>query len=256
MGPITGYYYQMDARELFEKYVLCINPSQLWFLWMLFWVFVMAWPMWKLISKSIYHAFIIAALLWCVGIVGGKFLPNMYCICTAFQYMPFFCIGIQIRVRQGQMRQLIISRFPIPLWLLADIALFGLNRISELGYLDAIPKLTILIPNVLHAVGAVTAFVVLQEIAGKTNWKKNKTFATLSRYSMPMYLFHQQIIYFVIVWLNGRINPYINAGLNFIISCAGAMAISWVLMRFNSTRVLIGEGRKLSGQTVRPAKGI
>ena len=84
------------------------------------------------------------------------------------------------------------------------------------------------------------AFEALQTLAIKINWKKRRTIKTIASYSMPMYLFHQQIIYFGIVLLNGRINPWINAGINFAIALIGSFLISWILVQWKVTRVLIG----------------
>ena len=58
---------------------------------------------------------------------------------------------------------------------------------------------------------------------------------------MPMYLFHQQIIYFTIYWLNGKVNPYLHAGINFVAALVGSFIISSILMRWKVTRFLIGE---------------
>lgn len=58
---------------------------------------------------------------------------------------------------------------------------------------------------------------------------------------MAIYLFHQQIIYFTIIWLNGKVNPYLNAIVNFIVALVLSSLISTLLMRFKVTRVLIGE---------------
>lgn len=56
-----------------------------------------------------------------------------------------------------------------------------------------------------------------------------------------MYLFHQQIIYFVIVALDGKVNPWVNVGMNFIVVVIGSFLISALLMRWKITRFLIGE---------------
>lgn len=85
------------------------------------------------------------------------------------------------------------------------------------------------------------AWSVLQAVAGKVNWQRSKVFKTLSTYSMPMYLFHQQIIYFSIVWLNGVVNPWINAVVNCVAAIFGSFIISALLMKWRRTRILIGE---------------
>lgn len=94
---------------------------------------------------------------------------------------------------------------------------------------------------ILHIVGSIMAWSIPQMLANKVNWQKSKVLNMLSSYSMPMYLFHQQIIYFTIMWLNGKVNPWINAGANFVIALAGSFIISWILMHWKSTWFLIGE---------------
>ena len=56
-----------------------------------------------------------------------------------------------------------------------------------------------------------------------------------------MYLFHQQIIYFSLTILDGVVNPWINAGVNFIVATVGAYIISAILMKWKITRFLVGE---------------
>lgn len=58
---------------------------------------------------------------------------------------------------------------------------------------------------------------------------------------MPIYLFHQQVIYVCIFLLNGLINPYIHAALNFIVAMIVSLLISIMTMKFKWTKFLIGE---------------
>ena len=238
--PVSQYFYKWDTIEVLKKYVLCINPSQLWFLWMLFWVFIMAWPLWKWMSSLRYIGTAIALVLFCIGVVGSQLMPNVFCIWTAFQYIPFFYVGICVRLKQEQGKKLWIEKIPLFRWILVDILLFVMNLMVEdrkIGF----SHLGIITGFAVHLIGAITAFLVLERIAEKVNWRKNRICVVLSKYSMPMYLFHQQLVYFVIFWLNGKVNPYINAGMNFVVSILGSMIISWILMKFKITRFLIGE---------------
>ena len=61
---------------------------------------------------------------------------------------------------------------------------------------------------------------------------------------MPVYLFHQQIIYFAIILLNGKVNPWIHMIANFAIAVTGALIISIILMKWKITRFLLGESSK------------
>lgn len=71
--------------------------------------------------------------------------------------------------------------------------------------------------------------------------QNNKNFKIILSYSMPMYLFHQQIIYLSIVTLNGKVNPWINTDINFIVAFIGSFSISTIFMRWKGIRFLIGE---------------
>lgn len=238
--PISQYFMKYDKVEVLKKYVLCINPSQLWFLWMLFWIFMIAWPLWKLLSSSVYVGTVIATALFCIGVVGSKVIPNLFCIWTAFLYMPYFYIGIYIRLEQEREKKVWIEKIPLFFWVLAEILIYILNLMVVKGKID-FSHFVILTEFAVHMVGAITAFLVLQRIAECVNWRKKRVCVVLAKYSMPMYLFHQQLIYFSIFWLNGKVHPYFNAVVNFAVAIIGSFIISWGLMKFRITKFLIGE---------------
>lgn len=121
-------------------------------------------------------------------------------------------------------------------WFIAWIFLFIINIAL---YLSGI--LEIVIEVCLNIVGSIAAFVTLQELAMHVQWKKSKNFMRFSKCSIPMYLFHQQIIYITIFCLNGIVNPYINAAINYVVSTDVSVLISVVLLRYKWTRRLIGK---------------
>ena len=93
----------------------------------------------------------------------------------------------------------------------------------------------------VHIVGALMAFVILQKLSAKLNWKKSRAFVFFSKHSMPIYLFHQQVIYLLIFFLNGKLNPYVHAFVNIVGALIISLLISCVMMKFKLTRLLIGE---------------
>lgn len=78
-------------------------------------------------------------------------------------------------------------------------------------------------------------FVILQKISVHVQWQNNKIFNKFISSSMPMYLFHQQIIYFTIYWLNGKVDPYINVCINFVLAIFGSFVISNIFLKFKMT---------------------
>ena len=145
-----------------------------------------------------------------------------------------------MRIQANEEEQFIES-VPWYLWIVADLAVFAGTIIigRKNGTLYSI--IAVGLSLILHIVGSIMAWKILQTLADKVKWKSSKAFEAMSAYSMPMYLFHQQIIYFTIVWLNGVVNPWVNAGVNFVVAIIGAFFISEFLMEWKATRFLIGE---------------
>ena len=241
VAPISEYFFKWNWEYLVKKYILCINPSQLWFLWMLFGVFAIVWPLRKVLIEKPISGWTIAIAFYGIGIIGGKAIPNVFCIWTACQYISFFFIGMRIRVKSERRERLITEMVPWYCWMIADWVLFAGNVIAgrQNGFIWSV--ITVGTSFLLHVVGSMMAWTVLQKLASHIHWQNNKVFKRLSYYSMGMYLFHQQIIYFSIVALNGVVNPWVNAAVNFIVAMVGSIMISAVFMKWKCTRFLIGE---------------
>lgn len=235
--PFTMYYFQIEAVEILKSYALGILPSQLWFLLMLFFVFMIFYPLNSFLEKHNVGGVLTVLVIYGIGLVGSKVLPNVFQILTACQYLIFFWLGFKIR----QYGSDTLMKIPSLIWIAVDVLLFIL--VQYLSGFDAtiIKLLNLGFTFLLHIVGALMAFVVLQKLANRVNWKESKVFSLLSKNSMPVYLFHQQVIYVFISLLNGMINPYLHAGINFIGAMAISLLISTLLMKFKWTRFLIGE---------------
>lgn len=241
VAPISDYFFRLGIAELFKKYILCINPSQLWFLWMLFGVFTIVWPIRNVMIEKHIIGWAISFVFYGVGIIGGHIIPNVFCIWTACQYVIFFYMGMRIRVKSERAENLLTERVSWYGWFVFDMILFAgsLWTGNKSGIMIKIASLGLNV--LLHMVGAITVWSILQRIADDILWQESRGFRKLSAYSMPMYLFHQQIIYFTITALNGVVNPWINACVNFLVAMVGAYVISAALMKWKITRFLVGE---------------
>ena len=209
---------------------------------MLFGVFAIVWPLRRAMIEKPLAGWAIAIAFYGLGIIGRKVVPNVFCIWTACQYILFFFIGMRIRVKSEKQERLITEIVPWYCWIIADLVLFVGSDFAgrQSGFVWRVTTFGTSV--LLNAVGSIMAWTVLQTLASHIHhWQDSKVFHTLSSYSMSMYLFHQQIIYFTIAALNGVVNPWINAGVNFVIATAGSLVISALLMRWKGTRFLIGE---------------
>lgn len=234
--PITNVLDPYTSEEIFTKFILCTSPSQLWFLWMLFDVFIIVWLIYKWIKNDL-AAILISVISWGIGLVGGGVFPNIFCIWTAFTYIPYFILGMKIREKNN----CFLYKTPKLIWVIFQIVLFVSGQSISLKEGFIFKVLTLALEYSAHVFGALMAFFLLQWIATKVSWKDSKLFMTISKQSMPIYLFHQQIIYFTIIWLNGKVNPYLNVMINFIVALVLSFLLSCILSSFKWTRILIGE---------------
>lgn len=235
--PFALFYLNYSGIDIIKKYALGISPSQLWFMLMLFFAFMIFYTLTSFFEKHNVGGALTVLAIYGVGLVGSLILPNFLQIFTACQYLVFFWLGFKIR-QYGSNN---LMKIPSLVWIVVDVLLFILVQYLS-GFDATIIKLINLgLTFLLHIIGALMAFVVLQKLANRVNWKENKVFTLLSKNSMPVYLFHQQVIYVFISLLNGVVNPYIHAGINFVGALSISLLISTLLMKFKWTRFLIGE---------------
>ena len=236
--PFTVYFFRINKKEIVSRFALGISPGQLWFLLMLFCVFVIVYPISDILKKYNVRGGILVILIYGVGIIGDYLLPNVYQIFTACTYLSFFYLGFKIRQHSD-----VVEKLGSPLmWVFTDVGLFAVSQIiiNKMEGFIVVP-LTYFLNFVLHIVGAIMAFKVLQSLANRINWNNSKAFSVLKDYAMPIYLFHSQVIYITVDLLNGVLNPYIHVIINFFVAMMISLILSFVLKRFKLTKALIGE---------------
>lgn len=188
--PISTYFFNYTLQDIIYDFLLGYSPGQLWFLLMLFWVFVISWIMSNYLQQNNGMCFLLGILSYILGVVIIKVVPNIFMFCRALTFIPIFGIGFKMR-QYGGWKLMSIS--PVT-WIFSDIVVFIICRFSsnETGLIWAIVNSAFTF--ILGIIGAIMIFVVLQNLAEQVQWKK-KGFIFLSKYTMGIYLFHQQIIY-------------------------------------------------------------
>lgn len=236
--PITTYFFKFEVGEIINRYLFGVAPSQLWFLLMLFVVFAIFHLLSDLFEKHDFAGLVFVLCLYAVSLVGNKFMPNYFNIWNACSFSIYFWIGLKLRQKGTDL----VRKIPLLIYVVIVVGLFILSTFVLTGDHLIIKVLAIGVKFLLHVIGAVTAFLLLQKVANLfSSWKTNRAFKVLTRFSMPMYLFHQQVIYFSLSLLNGLITPYLHFAINFVVSCLVSILLSAILMKFKWTRFLIGE---------------
>lgn len=234
--PLTTFYYRYGINEIVKRYLLATAPNQLWFLWMLFWVFVFAWFLSNIFVKNNKASLIIAISMYMIGVFGSMVFPNIYQIWTAFQYLFFFLLGLKCRQYHGKWTK----KVPIIVWVILDVSIFAMLRvIPDNGSLNRliVPGLSFL----CNFIGVYMAFYVLQWIADKERWRNSKIYMFFQDKSMGIYLFHQQIIYVSLHCFNGVLSPIAHVIVNMVISVSLSSVIVCVLKKNRYLRFIIGE---------------
>ena len=234
--PFSAYYYKHDVVELVWNFAFGTAPAQLWFLLMLFFVFMIFYPLSSFFKNNQFYSALIALIIYGVGTLGAMVFPNVFQLFRAFTYIPFFLLGFKLRQYQNQK----LRNIPSYLWILFDILLFVLTMFLSRYTGIFFSVLNVGLKFILNITGALMSFFVLQKIAGYIRPDENKVILFLSQHSMSVYLFHQQIVYVFISLLNGLINPYFHAGINFVVSMLISILLSMLFMKFKVTRMLIG----------------
>ena len=150
------------------------------------------------------------------------------------RFVLYFYLGVCHR-KDGRK-----SAYKIPsvVYLCVHILLFIIwSNINERG--GILFKLTsFAVSELMYVVGAIGAFVIFERIACRIK-KQNSVLKFGCKYSMSIYLFHQQIIYVVLYLLNGKLPPNLLAMTCFIVAIAVSSLLSIIMDRFKLTRFLV-----------------
>lgn len=231
--PIYLFYYNVGLNSIISKYVLAESPSQLWFLVMLFDVFALFWPISDFSRTHSCTGAFLVIVLYIIGLVGARLFPNIFQIWTALSFVIFFYLGFVLRKNGIDY----LMKVPVALYLSVDIVLFGLQILFD-AQGDPISRfLSFGMKQLLHLFGALSSFVVLEKFALHYG-TRIPLFEFCKKHSMVLYLFHQQIIYFVISVGNGRIPNIVLIAANFLVAFFGASVIAVFASQFRLTRFL------------------
>lgn len=234
--PIGVLFYKYSLGELFSKFILITGPAQLWFLVMLFIVFVF----FELIGKNIKLSFKNLVLVYIITTIIGGLLSilnfNYFQLAISVKYILFFYLGGYIykyknRISWKQTTIMII----MTAILYALTIIFGNSNIVIIKYgVDFImPLVSVLEVSAIY-------FLCNQLVQRYKNIIKNRFYQLLEKNSFGIYLFHQQIIYFTIVWFNGVMSPIVQSLLSFIIATGVSLLMSLILRKWKVTKVMFG----------------
>lgn len=228
--PVYRVFY--GSESIIQRFILCENPNQLWFLWMIFWIFVIFWVIAKPVDKHPY----IFGLFFIVCFLTSNFLnriPNFFCIHNSMEYILFFYMGFILR-KHGMKK---LFKIPALVILLIDAILFIVYVMTTQTDIVVFSWLHKGLGLFLRMYGAVGAFVLLQKFA---TYLESKQIRWMEKYTMSVYLVHQQFIYISIYIFRNYVNAYVLGiiSLDFAIICSLLFAV--LMSKTKITRFLVG----------------
>lgn len=236
-APVWCAWQEADPGVLAEKFLLATGPEQLWFLWMLFDVFVLVWPLSGFLARHQAGSMVLGLAFYGIGVAGPHLMPNYFQIWTACRYVVFFLLGYKLR----QWGSGAVRRIPWYVWVACSgLLCYVTHRISG-GETLILRGLSVGLSLSCNLVGALMAFVVLQKAADLGLHRRGKIFSFLRGCAMPVFLFHQQFVYFFLSAFNGALHPYLHGAVTFLGALSLSLLVSAALMKYKWTRFLIGE---------------
>lgn len=234
--PIGIFFYHYSFGEIFSKFILMTGPAQLWFLIMLFMVFLF----FELIGKRIKLSFGNLVLIYIITTMVGGLLSrtniSYFQLAASVKYILFFYLGGYIYKNRKKISwKQVLPMIVVIAVLYALIVCFGKsdNTVIKYGVDFVKPLLSVLEVSVIYFICS----RLVQKCKGIVN---NRFYKVLEGNSFGIYLFHQQIVYFVIFWLNGTVPPIVLALCSFVIALSVSLVMSFVLRRNKVTRFMFG----------------
>lgn len=224
-----------SMNDVLYKYGLMANPAQLWYLVMLFGVFAFFEFFGKRIKVNIKNFIIVYILTTVASMVLSKYHVNVFQLTKIAQYILYFYFGGYIYINKDKIKgkqALIMAISGIILYLITTFVMsksgMSIVRLSS-AFLE--PLVSIL------EVG--TIYYICTKITQKHKIK-NLFYRLYEDNSFGIYLFHQQIVYFAIVLLNGVVHPVVQVILSFFIVSAISIIMTVILKQSKPTKFMFG----------------
>lgn len=227
--PISIIFFKYSAIQIIYKYFLGFEPSQLWFLLMMFWLYIIGCITNNKINFTKKNIFIVAIICPIISYILSK--CNILQIGTAFSYFPFYFFGGYIskqKITEKSKKAIIYTLMVI----IINLIIIKVGHKQALQY-RFITKYLQLLTSCLE----VFIFYLLT-----LNFKGtcNKIYRTVESNSFGIYLFHQQIIYFCLYLTRAELKPPIQITLNFTVALVLSTLLTIMLKKNKHTKRMFG----------------
>lgn len=225
--PINIFFYNLSFKEIIIKFILGIGPSQLWFLLMLFWVYVIFYYILNSVKLDKKNLILISITCPLISAILSKF--NIFQIGTAISYIPFYFLGGYIERNNIKFNNKFIYGIFV---VLVNVLIIYLTGSSSLLIKGIIKYLQLFVSYL-----EVILFYLLSLRFRGTN---SKAYKVIESNSFGIYLFHQQLIYFCLFITKGMFDPIFQILFNFFVSLLISLIITIILKKNKITKMMFG----------------
>lgn len=232
--PFNLLNFDYSMGDIAKKFLLTVSPSQLWFLIMLFDVYLIFY----LLSDKLFRKNTVLGLvvLYVINIIGALLLAlsgifNIFQIGVALKYLIFFYIGGLYR------RKKYINNSVLITIMMMLVSLCG----SYLSYNSMVNTIVIkLFMPIISICGVLGTFNIISCLNQYIK-KDNKLYKLLRKYSMAVYLIHQQIIQlFARILQNVNLPEICILLMVFVLVLGICLIISMIVSKFRIGRLVLG----------------
>ncbi len=235
--PFQLIYFDPSITDILLNFGLAISPNQLWFLVMLFVLFCIFYPLtWLLDRSNSFIGLLIALVMYGASIVLARIVPNVFNFESALKFFIFFYLGFAVRKNKNNFA----CKIPWFVYLILQVGVFALNYFVISGSELMVLKVLNLITTPLCSILGVFMVVVFVKSINVEKIQQTKVFKLFSKHNFVMYLFHQQLIYISLSFLNGVVDNWIIILANLIVSILGSLLISVLIDKIPKIRTLFG----------------
>ena len=234
--PIAIIFNNYSIQEIIIKYVLMESPNQLWFLIMLFFVFLVFLIFSDKIKISFKNLVCMYLFSTSIGYLLELFGFNYFQIAKVIQFILFFYLGGYIYINKDKI-SLKQSCVMTLIFIITYVFNFYFNSLGTKKY-HYIAKFFLVISSLCEVS---MVYIIITYLVRKKLLNVNGIiYKLVCEYNFGIYLFHQQIIYFTIVLLNGKVYPALQVIISFSISLITSILMSKILKKFKYTRFMFG----------------
>ena len=237
--PFNIIFFKPNLWSIIKNYLLMYQPSQLWFLPMLFIIFCLFIFWGKKLKYTKKELIIVSSCSITLGFILYSLHINYFQISRSILYISYYYLGCYLAKRRIE-NNLQFNLKKSIIILLSCIIVYIIFQFIQNYNIKLINVTIDYIMNFISLLEVYAIYVLSNIFFNSLKIKKRKVCSALETNGMGIYIFHQQLIFLTILLLNGRVHPIIQVLLSWIICLSISTIISMILKKNKRIKFALG----------------